>query len=163
MRALAAGRPPPAGRLLPGTEARCVDGVIEARTPWQTIGALDPTRPIAPDAWHPTGDLGALDDGLVTLRGRADRVLLVGGEKVHPATIEEVLESHGVVAAVVGRPHRRLGQVPIAFVVGDREAEPTLWAAIRAALPARCRPAAIMWLDTLPRLPSGKVDRAALT
>lgn len=157
--ALAAGSPVPAGRLLPGCEARVVGGVLEARTPWQALGTLDA---LAPDAWHPTGDLATLDGDLIHVLGRADDVLLVGGEKVHPARIERVLQSQGVAAVVVGRPHRRLGQVPIAFVVGDPRAEPALWEALRAALPPRARPASLIWLDSLPRLTSGKVDRAAL-
>ncbi len=157
--ALAAGDPPPAGRLLPGAEARVLDGVLHARTPWQALGTL---HRIDPDAWHDTGDLARLDGDLVTVLGRADQVLLVGGEKVHPAPIEGVLAAQGVAVAVVGRAHRRLGQVPVAFVVGDPRSEPALWQAVRAELPPRARPASITWLPALPRLSSGKVDRAAL-
>ena len=158
--ALAAGTEPPAGRLLAGAEARVRGGVLEARTPWQALGELDGATD--PDAWISTGDIADLDGDLVTVSGRADHVLLVGGEKVHPRTLEQVLERAGVEAAVVGRDHRRLGQVPIAFAVGDPAIEPELWAAIRAELPPRARPASITWLDALPRLASGKLDRHAL-
>ena len=158
--ALADGRPPPAGRLLQGAKARIVDGVLEARTPWQALGTLDG---LDPHRWHNTGDLATLDGDLVHIHGRADDVLLVGGEKVHPATIERVLEALDVTAVVVGRPHRRLGQVPVAFLVGDPSAESALWESIRRELPPRGRPTSLTWLDALPRLPSGKVDRAALT
>jgi acyl-CoA synthetase (AMP-forming)/AMP-acid ligase II len=157
--ALADGRPPPAGRLLPGAEARLVDGVLEARTPWQALGTLDR---IEPDAWHSTGDLATLDGDLVHIHGRADHVLLVGGEKVHPAGIERVLEALNVTAVVVGRAHRRLGQVPVAFLVGDPSSESALWENIRVELAPRARPASLTWLDAFPRLASGKVDRAAL-
>ena len=157
--ALAEGRDPPAGRLLPGAEARVVDGHLEARTPWQALGSLDV---LVPDDWQRTGDLGSLDGDLVTVHGRADHVLLVGGEKVHPAAIERVLRLHVEDAGVVGRPHRRLGQVPVAFVVGDPDAERDLWATLRAELPPRARQVTITWLDALPRLSSGKLDRSAL-
>ncbi len=157
--ALAEGRPPPAGRLLPGAKVRLVDGVLEARTTWQALGTLEH---LDPSGWHSTGDLATLDGDLVHIHGRADVMLLVGGEKVHPARIERVLEAMDVTAVVVGRVHRRLGQVPVAFLVGDPASESALWEHIRRELPPRARPASLTWLDTLPRLASGKVDRAAL-
>jgi long-chain acyl-CoA synthetase len=86
-----------------------------------------------------------------------------GGLKVFPAEVEEVLRSVPGVrdVAVVGIPDERLGEVPVAAVVGDVDP---------GALDARCRvylapykvPARFVFLDSLPRNEVGKVLRRAV-
>ena len=74
---------------------------------------------MTPRGWFRTGDLGTVDrDGTVGFRGRMRDVLKVGGESVSPVEVEALLlHDHDVTAAaVVGRPHPRLGEVPVAFV-----------------------------------------------
>jgi acyl-CoA synthetase (AMP-forming)/AMP-acid ligase II len=69
--------------------------------------------------WLNTGDTGRVDDdGWLYLRGRAKDVIIRGGHNIDPQVIEDALLSHPAVvdAAAIGRPDRRAGEVPIAFV-----------------------------------------------
>ncbi|WP_166459762.1 class I adenylate-forming enzyme family protein [Amycolatopsis pithecellobii] len=123
----------------------------------------------AADGWLRTGDIGVRDEaGFLYLAGRVDDVINRGGEKVYPQEVENVLLAHpGVAAAaVVGAPHERLGQVPVAFVTTEsRDAE-----RLQASLLAWCaqrltrykRPVVVEVIDALPVGPTGKVLRRAL-
>ena len=75
-----------------------------------------------PEGYVRTGDFARIDgDGFVWIEGRVGDVINRGGNKVFPGQVEEVLLlSPGVSeVAVVGLPDERLGEVPVAFVVGD--------------------------------------------
>ena len=118
---------------------------------------------VGPD-WIRTTDLGRLDaDGFLYLHGRADGVIIRGGFKIHPSAIESVLNQHPAVAAsaVVGRPHERLGHVPVAAVEARPEAEPPtageLDSWLRQHLPATNIPADFRIVTELPRTPSLKI------
>lgn len=72
------------------------------------------------DGWLSTGDLGSLTPaGDLAFHGRAKDTIRVGGENVSPAEVEEVLNRHPDIeqAVVVGMPHSRLIEVPVALVV----------------------------------------------
>jgi long-chain acyl-CoA synthetase len=74
----------------------------------------------ASDAWFPTGDIGRLDhDGFLFLLDRKKDVILRGGFTIYSAEIERVLAEELTVreAIVVGVPHERVGEVPVAYVV----------------------------------------------
>ena len=111
-----------------------------------------------------TGDLARIDnDGFVWIEGRVGEVINRGGNKVFPGQVEEVLLlSSGVdEVAVVGLPDQRLGEVPIAFIVGD---------APDAELDQLCRehlvpykiPVGYRRVDALPKSEVGKVLRREL-
>ena len=88
----------------------------------------------------------------------------VGGARVFPAEVERVLVAHPHVreAVVVGVSDRRRGEVPVALVVAAGKAEVDLLRRhCRAALAAYKVPRRIIFVDALPRLVGGKVDRAA--
>ncbi|NIR39003.1 MAG: 2-succinylbenzoate--CoA ligase, partial [Actinobacteria bacterium] len=96
------------GQPLPGAEVRVVDsgapvvgapGRIEVRGPMVSPGYVgEPER--AESDWLTTGDLGIMGrDGRLIVLGRADRVIVTGGENVHPAEVERILESHDAIAA----------------------------------------------------------------
>ena len=110
-----------------------------------------------------TADLGRLDGGRLTVLGRADDVIVTGGEKVDPVAVEAALTELPAVreAGVVGVADPEWGQRVVAAVVGTL----TL-AEARAHVAARLGPAAapreLTLLPALPLLPSGKLDRAAL-
>lgn len=119
--------------------------------------------------WLPTGDVGFLDDlGFLHLAGRADDVVNRGGEKIHPQEVEAVLLAHPAVvgAAVVGAPHDRLGEVPVAFVTTRCCAGAALVEALHRWCETRLarhkRPVEIAITDALPVGPTGKVLRRAL-
>jgi O-succinylbenzoic acid--CoA ligase len=116
------------------------------------------------DGRYVTNDLGSVaPDGTVTVFGRADDVIVTGGEKVAPAAVEAALAGLPGVreVAVVGVPDAEWGQRVVAVVVGDA----TLQAArehVTAALGRRAAPSRLVLVDDLPRLALGKIDRAAV-
>ncbi len=117
------------------------------------------------DGWLRTGDLGRIDDdGFLWIEGRASDMVNRGGLKVFPAEVEEVLRSVPGVrdVAVVGVPDERLGELPVAAVVGDASPE-ELDAACRAHLAPYKVPARFVFVDALPRNEVGKIlrDRGA--
>jgi hypothetical protein len=71
------------------------------------------------DGWFTTGDVGEWRDGRLVVLGRADDVVVTGGEKVAPAAVEARLREHPSVvdAAVVGVPDDEWGQRVVAVVV----------------------------------------------
>jgi acyl-CoA synthetase (AMP-forming)/AMP-acid ligase II len=66
-----------------------------------------------------TGDLAVMHpDGYVEIRDRSKDIIISGGENIASVEVEQVLDSHPSVveSAVVGMPHERWGEVPVAFV-----------------------------------------------
>jgi len=114
---------------------------------------------------HATSDFGDITaSGRVRVHGRRDEVINRGGENLHPAEIEAVLESHPRIseAVVVAAGDRRLGQVPIAFVRGDTADADDLVRWCREHLTGFKVPQRIVIVTDLPRTGPGKVDRHAL-
>jgi len=110
-------------------------------------------------------DLGIVTAaGRVRVLGRSDDAINRGGETIHPREIEVVLEAHPSVteAVVIGRAHERLGQVPVAFVVGEDPDPDALRAWCHTQIAGFKVPHAIVILDEMPRAGPGKVDRARL-
>jgi acyl-CoA synthetase (AMP-forming)/AMP-acid ligase II len=116
------------------------------------------------DGFVDTGDLARVDpDGFVWIEGRAGDVINRGGNKVFPDHVEEVLRLSPRVAdaAVVGVPDDRLGEVPVAFVVGDATSD-ELDALCREHLVAYKVPVAFHHVESLPRTDVGKILRREL-
>ena len=113
-----------------------------------------------------TGDLGRWVDGRLEVAGRADDVIVTGGEKVAPAAVERVLAAQpGVRAAcVVGLPDDEWGVVvAAALVVDPTAADPgRLRAAVRGELGRAAVPQVLRTVDALPLRGIGKPDRAAV-
>ncbi|MGE3285315.1 MAG: AMP-binding protein [Pseudonocardia sp.] len=115
-----------------------------------------------------TGDLGRWSaGGRLEVLGRADDVIVTGGEKVAPAAVERVLAAQpGVRAAcVVGVPDVEWGQVVVAAVVRDAPAadDRRLRAAVRESLGRAAVPRRLLDLPALPLRGIGKPDRAVIT
>jgi acyl-CoA synthetase (AMP-forming)/AMP-acid ligase II len=120
------------------------------------------------DGWFRTGDIGHLDtDGYLFIDDRKKDMIVSGGENVATSEVERVLYENDAVleAAVVGMPDARWGEVPRAFIVvrpgSDITAE-ALIAHCRARLAGFKTPREIVFLDALPRNPSGKVLKREL-
>ncbi len=112
-----------------------------------------------------TGDLGHLDErGALIVTGRKDDVIITGGEKVHPAEVENTLRLHPAVreAAVVGRPDRVYGQVLEALVVADGVTTEALVAWCRERLPSFKIPRRVRFVESLPLSEGGKLLRTQL-
>ncbi len=112
-----------------------------------------------------TSDTGELVDGRLVVHGRADDVVVTGGEKVPPALVEAALATHPSVAevAVVGVPDDEWGQRVVAVVVlrGPLTLDDARsWVGER--LPRSHAPRELRVVDGLPLLPSGKIDRMGL-
>ena len=112
-----------------------------------------------------TGDLFERDDdGFFWYRGRVDDLIKVGGIWVAPAEIEHCLVSHPEVieCAVVGAQQNGL-TVPRAYVVARTQLEErALQEFVRERLSPHKYPREVVFVDDLPKTPSGKLDRKAL-
>jgi O-succinylbenzoic acid--CoA ligase len=127
------------------------------------------TATVMDDGWFVTSDLGEVSaDGLVTIRGRADDVIISGGENIVPGEVEALLgASEGVAdAVVVGVPDPEWGEAVTAFLIpadpGDPPDLARLRSNVRQALSAHAAPKRMLVVQEFPLLPSGKPDRAAL-
>ena len=112
-----------------------------------------------------TGDLARIDeDGFVWIEGRAGDLINRGGNKVFPDAVEEVLRLSPAVddAAVVAGPDERLGEVPVAFLVGRPVPDGELADLCRQHLAAYKVPAEFRWVEEIPRSEVGKVLRKTL-
>lgn len=101
-----------------GFETRIVDGQLHIRSASNMLGYLNAPTPIDAEGWMNTGDIVEEREGLVRFLGRRSEVINVGGQKVLPTEIENVLlEAPGVAAAAAqGVPHPLLGQAVVARV-----------------------------------------------
>ncbi|HST17552.1 MAG TPA: AMP-binding protein [Gaiellaceae bacterium] len=171
-------RPGSVGRPLGGTELRieAPDGAgvgeVQFRGPsvvagyWQDPEAS--AAAISSEGWLSTGDVGRLDDdGYLYLVDRKKELVIRGGYNVYPREVEEVLYAHPDVleAAVVGVPHQTLGEEVAAVVVlrpgSALDAESlTAWAKERVA--AYKYPRTIVFVDELPKGPTGKILKRAI-
>lgn len=145
------------------------DGRLEIDADSLFRGYWPETRPAA--AWR-TDDLAEFDTkGRLHIRGRADALIISGGEKVNPTEVEEVLRAAGGAAlrdvAVVGVPSTEWGAEVVALYPGETDYE--LVARLRAGLASALAPAkrpkrylAVPGADW-PRDARGKLSRAKLT
>jgi long-chain acyl-CoA synthetase len=121
-----------------------------------------------PDGWLRTGDLGHRDaDGFFFVTGRIKELIIKGGENIAPREIDEVLLRHPDVreAAAVGVPDRHYGQEIMAFIVlreGHAENLTELLSFCTQHLGKYKTPKEIRFVGSLPRGPSGKVQRLKL-
>jgi acyl transferase domain-containing protein/acyl-CoA synthetase (AMP-forming)/AMP-acid ligase II/NAD(P)-dependent dehydrogenase (short-subunit alcohol dehydrogenase family)/acyl carrier protein len=170
------------GLPVPGLAVRLVDpdtgvdvdveaeGEVWVRGPSLMAGyhnQPEATAQAMPNGWYRTGDLARRDlYGYVTITGRVKELIIRGGENIHPGEVEEVLlKVPGVAdAAVVGKPHDILGEVPIAFVVPGRQGlDPVrLYDACREQLSNFKVPEELYEIDHIPRTTSGKITRHVL-
>lgn len=121
------------------------------------------------DGWFRTGDLlRQASDGTFVVVGRQKQIIISGGENIAPAEVElALLELPGVRdAVVVGRPDPHWGEVPVAFLEAQDGAHLTsadITAALALTLSRHKLPKAVQVMADLPRVASGKPDRALLS
>jgi malonyl-CoA/methylmalonyl-CoA synthetase len=145
-------------------------GVLALRGPNVTSGYIgDPERTaeaFTEDGYLISGDIAALEDGYITLRGRADDLFNVAGEKVAPVEVERVLDTCPGIAesAVIGVADETYGAVPIAFAKLDGELS---WGDVQQFLKGRLPqikwPRRLYEVHSLPRTPNGKLQRRDLS
>lgn len=176
-------RPGTTGIPVPGWQARVVDragrpvpdgepGLLAVRGP---VGCryLTDSRQLeyVRDGWNVTGDTYAREpDGYFRYVARADDMIISAGYNIAGPEVEDALLHHPDVAeaAVVGREDELRGQIAVAYVVlregvpNGEETAVALTEAVKARLtPYKC-PREIVFLDALPRTPTGKLQRFRL-
>jgi o-succinylbenzoate---CoA ligase len=156
---------PPAHKAypLPGVELGIdPDGRIAVRGPMVSPGYVG-ERDRREDDWLVTGDLGSIDDdGALRVQGRADDVIVSGGENIDPRRVEaEIATVPGVDGAlVVGLPSEEWGMEAVCLYVGDVE-ESAVESRVRETLPGFMIPRRWHRVSALPMTAMGKPDRAA--
>jgi acyl-CoA synthetase (AMP-forming)/AMP-acid ligase II len=117
------------------------------------------------DGWYHTGDIGAIDSaGYIYVFERRTDLILSGGMNVYPTEVENVIGRHPDVAAVavVGLPHAKWGQSPVAVVVREDGSMVDAEAIIeycRTQLASYKKPSEVRFVDELPRNASNKILR----
>jgi acyl-CoA synthetase (AMP-forming)/AMP-acid ligase II len=171
------------GKPLPDVQIRIVDeedkglpphtvGEIHARGPRIMKGYWGDEQKTAQtmtkDGWLRTGDLGYLDEeGYVYLTGRADDLIIRGGENIAPEEVEEVLCCYHKIAeaCVIAVPDPEFGQQPFACCVakdGETCTPGEVMEFCRERIASFKRPRGVVFVDALPRNPMGKILRKKL-
>lgn len=171
-----------AGTACPGTEIRIVDqsgkdvtpgeaGEIIVKHPnimqgyWNDEKA---TRVAIQDGYLHMGDIGYLDgEGFLYIVDRKKDMIISGGENIYPREVETALNNHPAVieSAVIGIPDERWGEAVLAVVVCKVEEatmENTLIEFCKTQIASYKKPKKIHFVDELPRIATGKVDKVSL-
>lgn len=173
------------GLPVPGVEMKVLDdagqpvpwndqavGEVYVRGPWIATAYLNEPRSRESfiDGWWKSGDIAAVNaDGVLRLVDRAKDLIKSGGEWISSVDLENTLMAHTAIreATVVGAPHEKWIERPIAFVVLDSAATAPTAAALRAHLEAHgiarwWLPDRFVVVDTLPKTGVGKFDKKRL-
>lgn len=168
------------GRVVPWVELEVVDendrllppgrtGIVRLRSPEMPDGYFDNPEESAKtfrDGWVYLGDMGALaPDGLLTLEGRADDLINVGGVKVNPIEVEAVLAEHPSIAdagAFATQVPGGATRLVAAVVVREGYDEKAVLAYCRERL-RNVAPVRLVSLPRLPRNAAGKLVRRELS
>jgi len=162
------------GVALDGVALRVEGGEVQVSGPTLADGYLgDPERTDAaflrdPDGtrWYRTGDSGRIDDGVLSIHGRIDNVLVSGGVNISLDRVERAVRGvRGLESAVVvAVPDERWGEGSVIVAARDADTDGVLERArdaVEAQIGRPARPSRVCFVDELPLLPSGKPDRAA--
>ncbi len=172
------------GQPIPGTWVRLADkedphkdapegepGELLAKGPQIMAGYWnkpDATEEVFVDGWLRTGDVATIDeDGFIFIVDRLKDMIAVGGFKVFPSQVEDILYQHPAVkeALVIGVPDTYSGERPKAFVTlndGQTATGEELADWLNPQLGKHERVLAVVVRDTLPKTMIGKLDRKAL-
>jgi len=155
------------GVALNGVAMQLIAGRILLQSPSMARTYRHTALPLQ-DGWLDTGDVGVMVDGRLRVQGRADDLIITGGNKVWPHVVEQRLREHPLVrdVAVRGRPDPEWGSIVCAYVTPvSRTNAPTLEALrhhVKETLAAYYAPRALMVIDSIPRTALGKVITAEL-
>ena len=177
-------RPESCGPAVPVSDLKIMDVAGEQELPVGEVGELwargpqivieywnrpDATAETFVDGWVRTGDLARLDEeGFCYIADRAKDVIIRGGENIYSSEVENILYAHPAVsdAALIGLPHRTLGEEPAAVVhlsAGMTVSERELQDHVRQHLAAFKVPVRVHFCaETLPRNANGKILKREL-
>ncbi|ALC45981.1 CG6178 [Drosophila busckii] len=133
------------------------------------IGDTQSTQTAIKDGWLHTGDIGYFDDDFeFFIVDRIKELIKYKGFQVPPAEIEALLLTHDDIkdVAVIGRPDEEAGELPMAFVVKQAKVQLTEEDVIKfvheRASPAKRLRGGVIFVDEIPKNPSGKILRRIL-
>lgn len=109
-----------------GIETKVIDGQLWVRSPKAMLGYLNAPNPFEADGWLNTGDMVEVDGEYVRILGRKSEIINVGGEKVFPAEIENVVLQVANIkdVTVKGKANAIVGNIVTATVTLDQPEEP---------------------------------------
>jgi long-chain acyl-CoA synthetase len=121
-----------------GYATRVVGGMLQIKTSSTILGYLNAASPMTADGWFMTGDAVEQDGEWLRILGRNSEIINVGGEKVYPSEVENVIQAMDNVAEVMvyGEKSPLIGNIVCAKV---RLIEPEERAALTARLKAFCQ------------------------
>ncbi|WP_366922007.1 acyl--CoA ligase [Metallumcola ferriviriculae] len=120
------------------------------------------------DGWCRTGDLGRVDeDGFLAIAGRKKDMIRSGGENIYPSELEDVINRHPKVknVAIIGLPHPTFLETVCAVIVPKDDVEVTEEDIVdycKQHMAGFKKPRHVVFVDELPRTPSGKVKKFQL-
>lgn len=138
---------------------------VVAREYWRKPEA---TRETFVDGWCRTGDLGRIDeDGYLVIAGRKKDMIRSGGENIYPAELENVLIQHPKIrdVAIIGVPDPKYLEAVCAVIVpqpGSNPSEQEILDYCKSRLAGYKKPRYVVFVDELPRTPSGKIMKYRL-
>ncbi|AKE91756.1 class I adenylate-forming enzyme family protein [Rhodococcus aetherivorans] len=173
------GRLASAGRIVPGMQAQVRDdddvtvlaegetGLLWVRGAQVSGEYMGKGSVLDAHGWFSTRDRARIEDGFLYIGGRADDTIIRGGENIAPAEIEDVLVHHGQVreVAVIGVPDDEWGERICAVIVPNGEVHDdaqSFRAWCRERLRGSRTPDDVVFVDELPRTPTGKLVRRDL-
>ena len=156
------------GRIVPTGEAGeiCVKGPVVMKGYWKR--PEEDAKVFDADGFLHTGDMGRFeDDGYLVIVGRKKEMYIRGGENVYPPEIEEAICRHPdvMLAAVVGRPHEKWGEVGRAYIMPKPGTSPTpegIKEFLKDKLSHFKLPEDVIIRPILPLTPLGKVKKLDL-
>ena len=121
-----------------GYQTRIVDGILHIKARSAMLGYLNAPSPFTEDGWFNTGDAVEVDGEYIKILGRKSEIINVGGEKVFPTEVENVIQQMDNIAEVVvyGEKNPVVGNIVCAKVTPLRAEDPK---ALAARLKKFCR------------------------
>ncbi|RYG73049.1 long-chain fatty acid--CoA ligase [Lentibacillus lipolyticus] len=170
------------GKPMPLTEVKIIDdqgnpvsvgevGEVAVKSPGVSAGywrRLDATKETFVGGWCKTGDLGMFDEaGYLSIAGRKKDMIRSGGENIYAAEIEDILYRHHAVkeASIIGIPDPKFLEAVCAVIVPKENIQTTEEAIInhcKKYLASYKKPKKVIFVDELPRTPSGKIQKFML-
>ncbi len=144
------------------------EGLIRIRGPVLATGYLNDEgswQSACIDGWFTTNDLGTISDGKLSVIGRADDVIISGGENISLTAVEKVLSAAfpHIESVAFGVPDSEWGSaLHIACAGGSHPSEKEISSVLALSLGDLAKPKGVLFLEKLPLISIGKVDRAAL-
>ncbi|MDS9470717.1 class I adenylate-forming enzyme family protein [Sporosarcina pasteurii] len=170
------------GKPMPITEIKIIDdygvnlpvgevGEIAIKSPAVSIGYwrnTEETMETFVNGWCKTGDLGVFDEeGYLSIAGRKKDMIRSGGENIYAAEIEDILYRHKEIkeVSIIGIPDQRFIEAVCAVIVKREDAQLTEEDVIQYCvehLASFKKPKKVIFVDELPRTPSGKIQKYLL-